>query len=436
MKLKALIVASLLVSAFFIAEKASAANLYIDNNRTGVGCVGSTESCSNGGGRSTTWFQELNINPQSGDEEIPLHSMKIYGCIDVNPGGSGDLNYAIIATEDQLNHIKADPSIGNIASRASSTANLGSTGVSVACSTGNFDGVSIVFSSPYVVSSTTPISAIAWWQTWSGQAPINTLTWRSVADYYPFGNTFSFLNSGYLNGTELSDQKDYAFQLFRDDTVLTIQTPIQNEQVTLPLYMGGTCTDTVNVNLYNGITQASSTESFYFLDNACTASTWSRTIANLSPGFWHISASTTLQLAERDFSYAIDPDEIVFSTSTNPFASSSSPFIDAIDLACLDAQFALLCNAARNISSIRPFAYFPQIAGAVWSSMDNATRTDWIAPVPVTSTTGFVFSIPGIRGDILDSVPQTFRETMRPITTIGLSIFLLLFIWSVRKKIL
>lgn len=433
---KALIVLFFLVGAFSIASKASAANLYIDNNRTAVGCAGNTESCTNGGARTDFWFQELNILPQSGDEEIPLHSMKLYGCHENNTA-DGDLNYAIIATQDQLNKIKATPTITEVSNRASSTAALGGDGITTVCNgTNNFDETTMVFSSVYTVSSTTPIAAIAWWSTYGGAAPVNELTWKTVDDYYPYGNTFSFLYSGFLKGTQLTNDKDYAFRLLRDDTVLTIQTPVENQQVTLPLYIGGTCTDTVNFNLYNGITTSSSTESFFFLNNACTSNTWSRTISNLSPGFWHISASTSLQLAEREFSYAIDPDEIIFTTTTNPFASSSSPFINAITAACGDSQFTILCNAARNISSVRPFGYFPQIVGAVWSSMDNATRTDWISPIPVTSTTGFVFPIPGIRGDILDSIPQSFRDTMRPVTTIGIYIFLLAFIWSLRKKIL
>jgi len=370
-------------------------------------------------------YQELRIQPTTQDPDIAIKQIDLSVYKSINNGGNPLTITAIL--------------INDGASVATSTPLVEDPGNDT-----DFDW-SFVFPSAYHVTNATPVDGVQFQFSGSG-ATSDSIILRAAPNLYPpnyvnpaIYSGFYCLGAWYPAGCtgQMTNLKDFAVRIWRSNAIFQITYPYNNSTINdYPnVTVTGTCeTSAVEVSIYNGITYASSTTAFGST-RTCSSASW---FYSFQPeqGFWNITASSTEGFDGIVFYYLAQSQQPnpITPTSTNPYATSTGLFFN-LDCSS-DTTLSIFCTLANRVGTGRPFSYFPRLVGSVWSAMDNATRTDWIEPVAMTSTTGFVFTIPGIKGDILDGVPASFRERMRPITTIGISIMLLLFIWSLRKKIL
>lgn len=435
---KALIIMFLVVGAFLIAEKSFAEELYQDaslntplsglclKTQPGGGLLYEEDDAQCVSERQpfvdTTMFQELRTTPG-----ISISAVSLFTDVTESNGGNRPATWTayLMNGNDKV---------------ATSTA--------ISWTAGGASENKFNFT-PYAVTASTPVDGVAFEFNRDDAFPLfdtGKMNIRLTPNRYPpdYINP-AFYSGGYVQSlatgswygsiAQLSEFRDFAIRVYIADaaTPLEITYPENNSTKSdIPQVIAGTCTNDFDLEVFDGITSASSTNAFgsSILCGGDEAWSWS---FNPTQGFWNITASSSGEFDGVVFYYLAqsrNPNPIT-TTSTNPFATSTSLFFDALGCSS-EAQLSLLCTFAERLGTGRPFSYFPQIIGATWSSMDNATRTDWIQPIELSNG----FFIPGIRGDILDAVPTEFKNIMRPITTIGVGVFVLLFIWSLRKKII
>jgi len=386
-----------------------------------------TTTCDSNPGNGVTAssvYQELRIEPTSADPDIAVKRIDLSIYRSFNEGGNPITIRAILINDGM-----------SVATSTDTTFDPGNDT--------DFD-VSMTFTSAYHVTASTPVDGVQFQISGSG-ATTDKINIRLAPNLYPP----NFVNPGFYSGFyclggfypigcdgQLQSLRDFAIRIWRSDTTFSITYPYNNSTINdYPnVTITGTCeSSAVEVQIYDGVTYASSTNAFGST-RSCSSSAWFYSFQP-TQGFWNVFATSTEGSDGIVFFYLAQSYEPlpVSPTSSNPFATSTSLFF-GLDCSS-ETTLSIFCTLAGRIGTGRPFSYFPQIVGSFWTAMDNATGTDWIEPVPFTTTAGLIY-IPGIESSIFDGMPTNFKTTVRTISTAVFIIGFLVFVWSLRRKII
>jgi len=425
--------AFVLVSSVLFAYKANAAIFQTNINNGEQGCIGKTLNGVCGSGQqgmddagAVTW-QQVDFGTMS----VPIDAIKIITGANgvVGAGGHGANMTAMLLDQDHWDDF--------VASGYLATAAWG-----IATST----EIAIAGTSP-LATSTFPFAPAV------SQTPGNefvAVVFKITSDpgnfYKPqFAYTYqSFPPTGYGDpwllgaggqlpgtyaGSDLNNQRDLRIQIETTiDYPLEILVPENNSTVTAnPVVISGTCENALELQVYDGVTYASSTTAFG-ATLTCNSNAFSYSTA-LDQGYWNVFASST---GETDgivfYRLAQSQDLAAFQEfATNPFGGAEGSEYGYWTF--------LMDNTNVLVTKTRPYSYVPQIVLALMDGMANATSTNWIEQVAFTTTAGLIY-LPGITSATFDAIPASFKNTIRPLSTIALVLSFLWLIWSFRHKII
>jgi len=257
-----------------------------------------------------------------------------------------------------------------------------------------------------------------------------------TTDTYVGVNTFQVIGSGatLLNPASFTRPSLVISSTAIDPDALKILTPPNNSTIVNEFVNTGTCSDSFDYFLYQGSSIASSTD-LRGQSLQCSSGAWSVNSGFLPYGLWSVYVSSTGQFDGAVYFNSAQSYEYIpiTATSSNPYSTSTDIFGS---ITCdSESSLAIFCTIAKRLSTGRPLAYFPQIVGALWTAMDNATPTAWIAPISFTAPDG-PHEISGIGTSTLAAVPSGFTNTIRPLSTVAFALAFVWLIWSLRHRIL
>lgn len=411
MQRKALIVASLLVSAFLFGSKAKAEQVYQQANDYiplvalcfkydgGTYQYGTATSTCNGGTPDpgvfidTVFSQEIRI-----ENGVYISAVSLW----------------------------AESTESNGANRpATFTAYLANGSDKVATSTPiswtytDDQEIKFSFASPYLVTASTPVDTVLFEFNRDDGFPLfdtGKMNLRlSPNKYPPIYINPSYYSGGYFSGlvtgawysdlVQFTEWRDLAITVYQSDpaTDLTFTYPENNSTVNdLPLIVTGTCPEDLELQIYNGTTYASSTTAFGSSIVCQGDDTWSYTW-NPEQGFWNMFASTTINGVQDhagiSFYYlaqSIPPDDL--DLSGNP--------LDGTEGANL-GYWGFLRDWAHNLLEFRPYSYFFDLQDAFTEAFDTPSSTLPLLEVEVSSST-VAFASTDIPFDItLTAIPTS-----------------------------
>jgi len=260
--------------------------------------------------------------------------------------------------------------------------------------------------------------------------------WMMSPDGYPPDNDYSSLYRVQWNSTTMIFNYDLNIRIYRSDTALSIDTPREDQTLTstdFPFSFSGSCTSDFGLSFRNAETFASSTVSLFF-NPSCNSESWQLVLSSLSNHWWRMVASSTERTVQRSF-YSLDiseeSDPEFFATSTIPAVSP----LASIDCTGANAAVQFVCDYVKNYAAMRPYVYAPQIVGALWNGMSNATTTNWTPGVTFNDGTA-THTIAVIDATVFNPVTSGFKTDIRNLSTIAFSIAFIWLIWSLRHNIL
>jgi len=301
---------------------------------------------------------------------------------------------------------------------------------------------------PYAVSTSTPIDGVAFeLQRNGGNGDSPKLNVRLSPNKYPP----NYVNPGFFSGgaiqslatgswysslAQLSNLRDFAITVYQSDpaTALEITYPTNGSTIlassTSQFFTQGTCSEDVEISIYNGLSYASSTTQFGASLICQGDDTWSYSW-NPYQGFWNIEV-TSEEPTQTAFDFvrfyfleqSQEPTIPVF--SGNPFSGEQGG-----DL----GYWSFLRDwADEAISHTRPFSYIPQIVVAGYTAISNPSPQN---PIPSVSfdipmgTGTSTFTLAQVdQTDVFNLIPEANWTTLK--TTMQLVVYglLLYYVWN------
>lgn len=265
--------------------------------------------------------------------------------------------------------------------------------------------VKLSFSSPYLVSTSTPVDTVLFEFNRDDGFPLfdtGKMNVRLTPNRYPpDGFSQSGFSGGYFSGLvtdawysgmiQLSDFRDLAIIVYDDSDYVTIDSPLNNATLhNSSLSLAGTCSDSVEVSVYSGIS-IDNPGTFYGSTRTCTGNAWTWDLGDLDPGFWNVSATVgeahngIVVLVRADSPYEeLLPDFFSTSTATSTFGLNPFTGEEGGD----GGFWSFLKLWGKQLFSGRPFVYVVQIANRLFSAFQNATASNPFPQITLTTANG------------------------------------------------
>lgn len=406
-------------------------------------------NCSTGTSTGNDGFtvrlrQQVIIQPNiTGDSEIPISAVSFY-IEHLGRGGSSWTGNAVLYDENNQ-----------------------SVATSTATSFGSVGEVKFNFATPYVLTEEHEITNIVVFTQVPGGGTYAAPYWGLTSEGYPPPGYTGFpqLWSGfYCYDTGCSSYTpnsalgyDYRITIYRNDTQLAFTSPENNTTVnTTPTPITGTCTTGLGVDLqvYNGVTYASSTESFG-ISLACSSNLWSTSV-NLTQGYWNAFASSTGQTAGITF-YFLAQSLLPTASSTVPIEEVNTIAEDLLNIPACAIPFlgwdpctvlngfinvmktsltSFFTAAWENEKNLRPYSYVYEVYTSMNYGFTNPTTTDALPAVniEISATTSPYFAPQFdnlfVPSNVENIVPQSSWDTIRPFFNFVIYLVFLMWAWN------
>lgn len=403
------IVACLLVGAFYVSDVHAQTIYQSTYNPSEEDCWhmqnGADPNCNDSGTGNDSYEvridQELVIQQDSSDPQITFSSIEIFYHSCARNGTDWTGTAYLLDDNDYSNYVANSHNVTS--ARATSTA------TSMNCANGSDE---FTFITPYVKDSNNDLT---WFVIETSVPPSGTYMFprilRTYGTYptYGFGDVFGGYRGYDSSYGTIQTNYDWQFNLYRNDTVVSFTYPENNTQVNDdPLNITGTCNDSVELYVYDGVSYASSTNA-YGATVSCSSNTFSYPIT-LEQGFWSAFASSTNSTAGIVFYYAaqtfIPVDTDLF--TPNPFQSEEGGN---------ESEWFFLRDWAENLITLRPYSYIPTVLTRFNSAMNNPSSTDWLADFTFDAQ-GTLVTISGITSTTLSQIDSQYSSDMRSFSTI------------------
>jgi len=229
----------------------------------------------------------------------------------------------------------------------------------------------------------------------------------------------------YDDGVEaLTNNRQLEFRINEaSPSVLTIDEPDNNEILSEPFSVSGTCTNNVAVQIYNGLTYASSSVAFG-QTVVCSTGVYSFYAGTLDTGFWNITASSSpnfVGIVVYNTGQSQLPIEDWPEEWLNEIATSSSPF---------DVLF-------RNWFGRKPYSYLSDFWAAFSGSVQNASSTQgWLTPTIEIESDYYSMNTTFLTPDTFTTIfSQDTWNSLRPVFELLIYIFFVTLWIGLFKKI-
>jgi len=263
---------------------------------------------------------------------------------------------------------------------------------------GGLGEVKFDFASPYILDEFTEISRATLITQVPGSGTYAAPYWR-VNETHPPNQGFPDLFSGQFcydtdcntyTYSDLASNRDFAITFWRDDTVLSFIEPLDQGVVNdYPQPVRGTCQNDVELTIFDGLVQASSTTQFG-QSVLCSSNLFSTSFIFTENGYWTATASSTGDHATSSFFFLAQSQEQFTATTSEDFLSTITATSTIFDPCPILGSGVDPCSLANQYKSFRPYSYVPTIIGIVAdaSALARASTTDIFA-VPITITSDY-----------------------------------------------
>lgn len=237
---------------------------------------------------------------------------------------------------------------------------------------------------------------------------------------------------------EDSSEADFLINVWSGSVPLHISTPEYGQVYQSPVSITGLCPQNVDFELYD---ISSTTPAYiYYFDLTCSNNAFATTVSlSYDVPWWKLTGTTTSGLLHSVvFGLSTSSDYGILDLYKNTYDVLGREFPTPFDeFAEADLGYwAFLWKYAQSVAqNTRPYSYIPEIVASFWSAIDDATSTDWVASIEMSTSNGTV-TIPGIRSNLFDYVDDDYATNIRTFSTVIIYAGFIVSVWALRHKII